>query len=77
MKSFKNNIYEELIADNRFIEWVSGNDKSDYEYWENWKDNHPKFQIEFEEAKKNRSATSISTSRYFKQRNQIYLGQNR
>ena len=50
MSRFKNNIYEELIADNRFIDWVQGKDKSDFEYWEEWENNHPEFQIELEEA---------------------------
>jgi len=50
MNNNKNNIYEELIADNRFINWASGKDKSDCEYWNDWKKHHPEFQDEYEDA---------------------------
>jgi hypothetical protein len=50
MDHFKNNIYEELISDNRFIDWAQGKNESDFEYWEGWKKNHPEFLVELEEA---------------------------
>ncbi|MCG6187644.1 FecR family protein [Maribellus maritimus] len=50
MNHFKNDIYEKLLADNRFINWASGKDKFDSEYWEDWKKRHPEFQLEFEDA---------------------------
>ncbi|WP_297087372.1 FecR domain-containing protein [uncultured Draconibacterium sp.] len=52
MKTFNKNIYEELIADNRFISWASRRDKSAAMYWEEWRQKHPEYHTEFKEALK-------------------------
>ncbi|MCY1719391.1 DUF4974 domain-containing protein [Prolixibacteraceae bacterium Z1-6] len=50
MNRFKNNIYENLMSDSQFVNWASGRDKSGSGYWEKWRENHPDFQTELEEA---------------------------
>lgn len=52
MNHFNNHIFEELIADNRFMNWASDRNNPDAEYWENWVKTHPEFHTEFEEAVK-------------------------
>lgn len=52
MSRFQHNIYEDLIADNGFINWASKKDKSNSSYWDEWKDNHPDCDAEFDEALK-------------------------
>uniref|UniRef100_UPI003217A5E7 FecR family protein n=1 Tax=uncultured Draconibacterium sp. TaxID=1573823 RepID=UPI003217A5E7 len=52
MSSFKENIFEDLISDDQFIEWASGRDKSNNNYWNEWKAKHPEYSAEFEEAQK-------------------------
>jgi Fe2+-dicitrate sensor, membrane component len=50
MSEFNQDIFEELIADNRFTTWVSGTDLSYDEYWRIWENDHPQFTAEFNEA---------------------------
>ena len=52
MSSFQNKIYEDLIADDGFIQWASNEDISNSKYWVDWKDKYPNCKIEFEEALK-------------------------
>ncbi len=41
MRAWDQDTYEELIADNRFVGWVRGEDHSNEEYWRNWVKYHP------------------------------------
>jgi ferric-dicitrate binding protein FerR (iron transport regulator) len=50
MSDWNQDVFEELISDNRFTEWASGNNLSEQDYWALWKKNHPQFAIEFDEA---------------------------
>ncbi len=50
MSEFNQDIFEELIADNRFIAWVSATDLLHDEYWRIWENDHPQFAAEFNEA---------------------------
>jgi ferric-dicitrate binding protein FerR (iron transport regulator) len=50
MSEFNQDIFEKLIADNRFTTWVSRTDLSDDKYWRVWENDHPQFAAEFNEA---------------------------
>ena len=50
MDHFNQNIYEDLLADNRFVLWASGKNEADDAYWEQWKKNHPGALDPFSEA---------------------------
>jgi len=52
MREWDQNIFEELISDLRFADWVKGQDLSKAEYWDSWENNHPSHSFEFQEAKK-------------------------
>lgn len=50
MSEWDQNVFEELISDNRFTSWANGEDSSDSEYWDSWELNHPGHAAEFREA---------------------------
>jgi transmembrane sensor len=50
MNSWNQTLFEELISDNRFLFWASGNNLSDQEYWITWAKDHPQYCSEFEKA---------------------------
>ncbi|WP_163718691.1 FecR family protein [Mangrovibacterium lignilyticum] len=52
MKQLNPQIFEDLIADDRFIRWAQGLDRSDDLYWANWTKSKPEFAAEFAEAKR-------------------------
>lgn len=52
MDSIKKDYYEELIANNRFVLWASGENENDQPYWETWNKEHPDAIFEFNEAYK-------------------------
>ncbi|RIH64897.1 DUF4974 domain-containing protein [Mariniphaga sediminis] len=52
MSRFQKEIYENLIADNRFVHWASGRDNTEAGYWKDWRMNHPEWEAEFSEALK-------------------------
>ncbi|WP_430974405.1 FecR family protein [Sunxiuqinia rutila] len=50
MKQNKQNIYEKLIADQRFVAWVLKTGEEDNSYWEQWEEEHPEYLPVFKEA---------------------------
>ena len=50
MSEWNQKIFEELISDNQFINWVRDGKETEIDYWNNWKNNHPEQIIEFNEA---------------------------
>ncbi len=50
MDQFNQDIYEELLADSRFVLWASGRNEADNLYWEQWKKSHPGSLHPFNEA---------------------------
>jgi len=68
MKQINPQIFEDLIADDRFIRWAQGLDNSDELYWNNWLKSKPEFAVEFDEAKRtakilNFKSEAISTQK--------------
>ena len=43
-------IYEELLADTRFVSWASGRNKGDDGYWKQWQKDHPRWGNQFNDA---------------------------
>lgn len=52
MVHFDENVFQELIANTRFIRWAKGKEAQDGEYWSQWKSAHPENIKEFDEALK-------------------------
>jgi len=50
MRQWDQNIFEELISNTQFSDWVNGNDLSKADYWNAWENNHPTHSDEFQEA---------------------------
>jgi ferric-dicitrate binding protein FerR (iron transport regulator) len=50
MVHFNQNIYEDLLADNRFVLWALGKNETDNAYWEKWKEDHTDSLHQFTEA---------------------------
>ncbi len=50
MSEWDQNIFEELISDNKFVGWAKGEDFSMEEHWTSWDKNHPEHSAEFREA---------------------------
>jgi transmembrane sensor len=50
MDRINRNIYEELLADDRFMLWASGKNEADNAYWEQWRKDHPDLLYHFNEA---------------------------
>lgn len=40
MDQFNRDIYEQLLADERFILWASGKNEADHAYWALWQNDH-------------------------------------
>ena len=50
MDHINQGIYEELLADIRFVQWALGQNEADNAYWEQWKKNHADSLYHFNEA---------------------------
>ncbi len=50
MRDWDQDIFEELISDNRFVAWVNGDEHCDKQFWDSWVLNYPQNAIEFQEA---------------------------
>lgn len=50
MRQWDQNIFEELISNTQFSDWVNGNDLSKSDYWNAWENNNPTHSNEFQEA---------------------------
>jgi len=50
MEQRDQHIYEELLADSRFVLWASGRNEADRFYWEQWQKRHPDSRDPFYEA---------------------------
>ncbi len=52
MSEWNQHIFEELVSNTQFMEWASGRDFSNAEYWNSWVGNNPAHFREFKEAVK-------------------------
>jgi len=50
MNEINQNIYQELLANDRFVAWTSGKNPADNLYWRQWKEKNPGSQFAFDEA---------------------------
>lgn len=50
MDRFKRSVYEQLLADERFILWASGKNETDRAYWVQWQNDHAGSSESFNEA---------------------------
>lgn len=50
MDEVNKNIYQELLADNRFVTWASGKNPVDGPFWKQWREKNPTAEFSFNEA---------------------------